>query len=158
MLICGWNFNWELQFNAQWNYISISTMHILLTQELALRSSDNLSSHDRVSSMFQLLLLSAHDCNLQFGMTKSFKNAIPNLPKISLQVQDDLNNLIRAITNYAIWDSYTYDPIVEDLVKTITQSIEEHNISHEATTISFYSIAPTSNQPMQGGVYSTSSS
>jgi hypothetical protein len=41
MLICGWNFNQELQFNAQWSYILIPTMHILLIQEMALRSRDD---------------------------------------------------------------------------------------------------------------------
>ena len=58
--------------------------------------------------------MSKHDCNLEFGMTKSFKDIIPTLPSISPQVQDDLNNVI---SNRWFWDSYTYDPIVEDLVK-----------------------------------------
>lgn len=78
ILICGWNFNQDLQFNAQWSYISILTMHILLIQKLAFRSKDNLSSQNEFSSMFQLFLLLAYDCNLEFGMTKSFKDAIPN--------------------------------------------------------------------------------
>jgi hypothetical protein len=59
-----------------------------------------------------------------------------NLPEISLQVQNDLNNVIRPITNYVVWDSYTFDPIMEDLVKTIAQSIEEYNLSHDAITTS----------------------
>jgi hypothetical protein len=71
-----------------------------------------------------------------------------NLPEISLQVQNDLNNVIRPITNYVVWDSYTFDPIMEDLVKTIAQSIEEYNLSHDAITTSNPNIAPISNQPM----------
>jgi hypothetical protein len=61
-----------------------------------------------------------------------------------------LNNVVRAINNYAIWDLYTYDPIVEDLIKTVAQSIEKHNTSHDATTTLNPSIAPTSNPPMEG--------
>jgi hypothetical protein len=42
-----------------------------------------LSYHDVVSSMFEFLLLLAHDCNLEFGMSELFKDAILNLLKIS---------------------------------------------------------------------------
>ena len=55
------------------------------------------------------------------------KNAILGLPSISPQVQGDLNNVIRAITNYAIWDSYTYDPIVEDHIIIIFGYIGVHD-------------------------------
>jgi hypothetical protein len=61
--------------------------------------------------MFQLLPLSTYDCNLEFGMTKSFKDAISNLPKISYQVHNNLNIVVRLITNYVVWDSCTYDSI-----------------------------------------------
>jgi hypothetical protein len=81
-------------------------------------------------------------------MTKSFKVAFINLPKLSSQVQDNLNNVVRAIINYAIWNSYTYDLAVEDLVKTVAQSIEEYNTSHDATITSNHNIASTSNQPI----------
>jgi hypothetical protein len=129
-------------------------MHIPLIQELAFQSRGNLSYHGRISSMFQLLHLSAHDCNLEFEMTKSFKKIISNFPKISSQVQNDLNNIFREIINYAILNLYIYDPIMEDLVKTVVQSIEEHNTSCDttitATTTSNPSIAPISNQQMYG--------
>ena len=38
---------------------------------------DNLSSYDGVSLVFQLLFLSTHDCNLEFGITKGFKDVFP---------------------------------------------------------------------------------
>jgi hypothetical protein len=38
--------------------------------------------------------------------------------------------------------------LVEDLVKMVAQSIEEHNTSHDATTTSNPNIDPTLNQPM----------
>jgi hypothetical protein len=71
------------------------------------------------------------------------------LLEISPQVHNDLNNIVKTITDYTIWDSYTYDPIVEDLVKIVVQSIEEHNVSQDVTTSSNPSIVRISNQPMQ---------
>jgi hypothetical protein len=34
-------------------------------------------------------------------------------------VQDDLNNVVRAVTNYVIWGSCTYDQIMENVTKMI---------------------------------------
>ena len=34
-------------------------------------------------------------------------------------VQNDLNNVVRAVTNYAIWGSCTYDQIMENVTKMI---------------------------------------
>ena len=51
--------------------------------------------------MFRALFLSTHDY-LELGMTKSFEDVILGLPFISLQVQYDLNNVVKAITDYVI--------------------------------------------------------
>ena len=71
------------------------------------------------------------------------------MSKISLQIQNNLNNVVRVIMDYAIWNLVTYDPIVEDLFKKVAQSFEERNTSHDAITTSNPSVAHTSNQPMQ---------
>ena len=48
-----------------------------------LQSKSNLSHDFGVSSMFWALSLATHDCNLELGMTKSFKDIIPRLPSVS---------------------------------------------------------------------------
>lgn len=64
-------------------------------------------------------------------------------PSISPQIQDDLNNVGRAIIYYVIWDSYTYNPIVKALIKTIRNGINDS--VGKATTSTFHNV-PTSNQ------------
>lgn len=78
---------------------------------------------------------------------KSFRDAIHGLPCISSQVQDDLNDGVRAITNYVIWDLYTYDRIEEDLINTIGRNDIYKNVG--VATTSTLDNAPTSNQPTQ---------
>ena len=54
----NWNFNRELQFDPRWAYIPISTMHIALTQHIALMTSANIfHSPSSLANMFQLYRL-----------------------------------------------------------------------------------------------------
>lgn len=68
---------------ANESYILISTMNIFLVQYLLLWSKNSLNRDLDVSSMFWAVPLFTHDCNFEFGMTKSFKDAIHKLPSIS---------------------------------------------------------------------------
>lgn len=61
-------------------------------------------------------------------MTKSFKDVIIVLPSNSPQFQGNLNNFIRGIIGYSIWDLYTYDPIMEDFIKTIGRNGLNDNV------------------------------
>ena len=78
--------------------------------------------------MFWGVSLSTHDCNLELWKAKSLKDVILGLSSISPQVQDDLNNAVMVISNYAIWNTYTYDPIVEEFIKTIRRNGISDNV------------------------------
>jgi hypothetical protein len=75
---------------------------------------------------------------------KVFQRYYFQFAKTFISTTIQFNNVIRKITDYAIWNLYTYDPIVENLDKTFAQTIEEHDTSHDATTTSNLNIAPTS--------------
>lgn len=77
-------------------------------------------------------------------MTKFFKDVILGLSSISPQVQEDLNNVVKVVANYVFWDPY--DPIVEDLVKTIRTNGINDDVG--VSTTSTFDNAPTSNQPI----------
>lgn len=96
--------------------------------------------------MFRALFLSTHDY-LEFGLTKSFKDVILGLAFISLQVENDLNNVAKAITDYVIWDSYTYGPIVGNLLGTIGNSGASDDVG--VATILILDSVSASNPPIE---------
>lgn len=110
-LKCGWNFHREVLFNDNWTYLPISTMHIILTQDLALQSKSHLSSTSRVCTMLCPLSLSLSNCDKEFGMTTSYFDSLPTLPKVSFYQKEGLSVGITSLVDYAMWDNYTIDQI-----------------------------------------------
>ena len=91
-------------------------MHIILTQDLAMRSRSNLSSTDGMRTMFFPLLLTLRNCDNEFGITNSYFDSLPTLPKVLSNQEEGLSVGITSLVDYAIWNSRTFDPTIEQVV------------------------------------------
>jgi len=119
--VAAMNFNRNMQYDPRWAYLPISSMHIVLTQHLARLPREQLISSDGISSMFQCLPLAIDDCENNFGLSKSFADAIlPTLPVIPQRSHDAVGQMARSIANHAMWDSSTFDPLVQQAVDIAT--------------------------------------
>ena len=121
--IASWNFNRDMQYDPRWAYLPISPMHILLTQHLALMSKEAMLSCDGISSMFQCVSLSLDDNENNLGFSSSFANAIlPTLPVIPQHSQSVVGHVAESIAEFAIWDSLTFDPLVQEAADIVAST------------------------------------
>jgi hypothetical protein len=57
--------------------------------------------------------MSKGDCDEVFGIAKSFYDALPKLPDIAEASRPDVVSIIQGMCDFAVFDLFTLDPIVE---------------------------------------------
>lgn len=81
--------------------------------------------------MFHLLPPSIDDCDDEFGLTTTFGQSLPHLPKIPLGQLESLGMIAESIADNAIWSSHTFDAIVHDALDIAAVVVERaHNDHH----------------------------
>lgn len=73
--------------------------------------------------MFELLPLSMNDCAGEFGLTAGFADACPAPVSIPVESQNSLTEWSRKAADYAIWDTHTFDPWVEQALGSVDWSM-----------------------------------
>lgn len=64
----------------------------------------------------------------KLGITKSFKDTVGIQLQVSKDIEKDLSFVVGSIVEFAIFDSHTFHPLVEELIFITTSTIEDPTI------------------------------